>query len=217
MLYYLYCLLRFSQTRELWSSKAAFTIAFFSAVNHNYDLKQRTLKQRNTQNGSKSTNHRSQTLTFWTRLSKVLFPKRSGKMIDGSEKRKCQLAFELQSSHVLEKPMLVIFSVVVSFYLCCPVLLSVTWNNDSYWFFLKFVDDLHIIQTLKYEILNIVTSISDKNYVVAFNSTRSLLFSDISFRLVPIKTLAGQVPLYQYVTLTECMRTHGFLARFPSG
>ena len=57
----------------------------FAAVNHNYDHKQRTLKHRNTQNGSKSTNHKSQTMTFWTRLSKVLFPKRSVKMIDGSE------------------------------------------------------------------------------------------------------------------------------------
>ena len=60
-------LLRFSQTCELSSSKAAFTIAFFAAVNHNYDHKQRTLKHTNTQNGSKSTNHKSQTMTFWTR------------------------------------------------------------------------------------------------------------------------------------------------------
>ena len=42
-----------------------------------------------------------------------------------------------------------------------------------------------IIQTLKYEIHNIVTSISNKNYYGAFNST--LLFSDLSFGLVPIK------------------------------
>ena len=96
-------LLRFSQTRELKNSKATFKTAFFAAVNHNYDHKQWTLKHRNTQNGSKSTNHRSQTLTFWTRLSKVLFPKRSFNMIDGSEKRKRQLVFELQSSRVYEK------------------------------------------------------------------------------------------------------------------
>ena len=53
-------LLRFSQTCELWSSKAAFTIAFFTDVNHNYDHKQRTLKHRNTQNGSNPpiTNHK---------------------------------------------------------------------------------------------------------------------------------------------------------------
>ena len=57
-------LLRFSQTCELSSSKAAFTIAFSAAVNHNYDHKQRTLKHRNTQNGWKSTNHKSQTMTF---------------------------------------------------------------------------------------------------------------------------------------------------------
>ena len=65
--------------------KAAFTIAFFAAVNHNYDHKQGTLKHRNTQNGSKSTNHKSQT------------------MIDGSKKPNRQLAFELQNSHVCEK------------------------------------------------------------------------------------------------------------------
>ena len=34
--------------------KTAFTIAFFAAVNHNYDHKQRNLKHRNTQIGSKS-------------------------------------------------------------------------------------------------------------------------------------------------------------------
>ena len=34
-------------------------IAIFTAVNHNCNHKQRTLKQRNTQNGSKSTNHKS--------------------------------------------------------------------------------------------------------------------------------------------------------------
>ena len=48
-------------------------IAFFAAVNHNYDHKQRTLKQRNTQNGSKSTNHKSQTMTFWTCEVKLSF------------------------------------------------------------------------------------------------------------------------------------------------
>ena len=77
---------------------------FFPAVNHNYNRKQRTLKHRNTQNRSKSTNHRSQTMTFLTHVNKVLYPKRFAKMIDGSEKCKCQLAFELQSSHVFEKP-----------------------------------------------------------------------------------------------------------------
>ena len=41
-------------------------------------------------------NHRSQTMTFRTHLSKVLFPKRSAKMTDGSDKRKRQLAFEFQ-------------------------------------------------------------------------------------------------------------------------
>ena len=47
--------------------------------------KQRTLKHRvrNTKNRSKYTNHKSQTMTFWTCWSKLLFPKRSAKMIDG--------------------------------------------------------------------------------------------------------------------------------------
>ena len=95
-------LLRFSQARELLSSKAASTIAFFVVVDDNYDHKQRTLKRRNKQNGWKSANHRSQTMAFWTRLSKVLCPKRSAKMIDSSEKRKLQVAFELQSSrHII--------------------------------------------------------------------------------------------------------------------
>ena len=39
-------------------------------------------------------------MTFWTRLSKVVFPKRFAKMIDTSEKR---WLFELQSSRVFEK------------------------------------------------------------------------------------------------------------------
>ena len=42
-------------------------------------------------------------MIFWTRLSKVLFPKRSAKMIDGTGKLKRQLAFELHSSRVFEK------------------------------------------------------------------------------------------------------------------
>ena len=42
----------------------------------------------------------SQTMTFWTRWSKLLFPKSSSKMIEGSEKRKRQLTFELQNSRV---------------------------------------------------------------------------------------------------------------------
>ena len=67
---------------------------------------------------------------------------------------------------------LVIFSVVVSFNYHCPVLLTVLLEIimviDS---FLKNSNDLHVIQTLKYEIRNIVISISNKNYYVAFNST----------------------------------------------
>ena len=91
-------LLRFSQTRELWSSKVAFTIAFFAALNYNYDHKQRILTHRNTQNGSKSTPIKSQSMTFWTRWSKLRFPKRSAKIIDDSENLQRQLVFELHNS-----------------------------------------------------------------------------------------------------------------------
>ena len=35
-------------------------------------------------------------MVFWTRLSKVLFPKKSAKMIDGSEKHKPPLAFDFR-------------------------------------------------------------------------------------------------------------------------
>ena len=52
----IYC--AFQKHTNSESSKAAFSIAFFVAVNHNYEYKQQTLKHRNTQNGSKSTNHK---------------------------------------------------------------------------------------------------------------------------------------------------------------
>ena len=81
-----------------------FTIALSAAVNHNYDYKEGILKHRNTQNGSKFTNHRSQTTTFWTQLSKVLSLQRSAKKKKKNEKRcEHQLAFELQSSLVFGK------------------------------------------------------------------------------------------------------------------
>ena len=48
---------------------------------------------------SQITNHYLLNLFKWIKL----FPKRSIKMIDGTEKRKRQLAFELQSSRVFEK------------------------------------------------------------------------------------------------------------------
>ena len=46
----------FSNMRTL-KFKAQLTIGFFAAVNHNYGDSQQTLKHRNKQNGSKSTNH----------------------------------------------------------------------------------------------------------------------------------------------------------------
>ena len=46
--------------------------------------------------------HQSQitNLDLLNPFKQILFPKRSVKIIDGSEKRKCQLVFELQSSRV---------------------------------------------------------------------------------------------------------------------
>ena len=49
------------------------------------DHKQRTFKHRNKPNRLKSTNHKSQTMTFRTHSSKHVFPKRSPKMIDRTE------------------------------------------------------------------------------------------------------------------------------------
>ena len=73
--------------------KATFTIAFFAAVNHNYDHKQRTLKQKHTK---RIEIHQSQitTMTFWTREVKLSFL-RPVKMIDSSEKRNRRFACEL--------------------------------------------------------------------------------------------------------------------------
>ena len=51
-------LLHFSQRCELSSWKAALIIEFFAAVNYNYNNKQWALNHRNTQSGSKITNHK---------------------------------------------------------------------------------------------------------------------------------------------------------------
>ena len=88
----------FSKTCELWSSKAAFTkLLFFD----NY--------------GSKSIIHKQWPFEAF---EVNLFPKKSTKMIDGSEKCKHQLAFELQNSRVFEKR--------------SKVLLAWTWNVHLY-------------------------------------------------------------------------------------
>ena len=92
-------LLHFSQRCKLLSWKAAFTIEFFAAVNSNYNHKQWAYDPQKRTKWIEI--NQSQTMTFWT--GQVLFPKRSAKMIDGSEKCKCQLAFELKNSHVFEK------------------------------------------------------------------------------------------------------------------
>ena len=41
-------------------------------------------------------------MTFWTHWSELLFPKTGAEMIDGSDKCKRQLTFELQNLHVDE-------------------------------------------------------------------------------------------------------------------
>ena len=60
---------------------------------------------------------------------------------------------------------LVIFSVVVSFKRYCAVLLTVLFEIVIVSDLLKIIDDLHITQTLKYEMHNIVTSISSKTEI----------------------------------------------------
>ena len=57
------------------------------------DHKQWALKHRNKPNESKSTNHKSQTMTFWTRSGNHVFPERSAKIIDRTEKPKIALKF----------------------------------------------------------------------------------------------------------------------------
>ena len=52
------------------------------------DHKATNLETQNKQGGLKSTNHESQTMTFWTRASKHMFPKRFTKMINGTENLK---------------------------------------------------------------------------------------------------------------------------------
>ena len=58
-----------SSFKHTWTLKCKSTNASsFAAANHNYDHKLRTLKHRNTQDGSISSTHKSQTMTFWTRV-----------------------------------------------------------------------------------------------------------------------------------------------------
>ena len=57
---------------------------FFCSVNH-------FSKSGNKQNRSQSTNHESQTMTFWTCASKHVFLKRSAKMFQGTGKTKNML------------------------------------------------------------------------------------------------------------------------------
>ena len=67
--------------------------------------------------------------------------------------------------------MLVISNVFVLFKRFCPVLLTVLLEIIIVFDLSKIVDDLDILQTLKYEMHNIVTRISSKKNDVAINST----------------------------------------------
>ena len=64
------------------------------------DHKQWALKHRNKPNESKSTNHKSQTMTFWTRSGNHVFPEMSAKIIDRTEKPKIALKFEKRHSAI---------------------------------------------------------------------------------------------------------------------
>ena len=69
---------------------------FFTAVNHNYNCKQQTLRHRKTQNRLKSpiTNHKP--WPFEPIKVNFCFPKRSIKMIDGSEKHNQTISIAVQ-------------------------------------------------------------------------------------------------------------------------
>ena len=81
----------FKNTRTL-KFKSCLRNCVFGYRQHNYDHKQRTYEEtHNADRNPPITNH------------KLLFSKRSAKMIDSSEVRKRQLAFELQNSRAFEK------------------------------------------------------------------------------------------------------------------
>ena len=72
------------------------------------------------------------------------------------------------------------------------------------------MDDSHIIQTLQYEIHHIVTSISNNNYHVAFNSTHCYFLTYLlDWYLLNI---SRTWPLHHYVTLAVCIPIYSFLA-----
>ena len=97
-------MLGFYKTCKLWSSKAAITVTFFAQCHQSWLRWQATdLETQKHTKRIKPTNHKSQTMTFRNSWSKLLFPKRSAKMIDGSKKCKRQLAFALQNLYVYEK------------------------------------------------------------------------------------------------------------------
>ena len=94
-------LLRFSQTCELFkvqklpSQLCLSLLSIIITITSNEPWNRETHK---TDRNPQITNH--DLLSPW---SKVLFPKRSVKMIDSSEKRNRRLGSELQNSHVCEK------------------------------------------------------------------------------------------------------------------
>ena len=92
-------LLRFSKLRELWSSKAAFKIfsppSIVITITSNEPWNKETPK---TDRNQPITNHKP----FGAVQVNFCFLKTSAKMIDGGEKLKRQLLFELQNSRVLK-------------------------------------------------------------------------------------------------------------------
>ena len=97
-------LLRFSKTRELWSSKAAFANGRFSLLSIVIRMTSNEPWNTNTQNGSKSTYHKSKTMTFWIRWSKLLFFLRARlRWLTAEKNANVSWLFKLQNSGVYEK------------------------------------------------------------------------------------------------------------------
>ena len=87
-------LLHFSHSTPTTKFKAAtFTIEFFCCCQSQLQSQAMSLEPK--KHTKRIENNQSQTMTFWT--CQVMFPKRSAKMTDGSEKCKCLLAFKLQN------------------------------------------------------------------------------------------------------------------------
>jgi len=96
------CLIAVFKNMRTLKFKAQLTIGFFTAVNHNYGNSQRTLKPRNKQNGSKSTNHDRKTWPFDPAEVSFCFPRGPLRWLTAAKNVNRWLRFEFQSSHVIE-------------------------------------------------------------------------------------------------------------------